>query len=127
MKLDKEIRESIEIDGVSYKFMPSNFIAAKGHAAKLLSLLKGAINYKDEDFDIDIGEILSNIGSKETEATELFILNHVEVQEDGENFLIKDTSSINKHFGKHPSHYIQVIFEGAKYHFLPISPPGLWS
>ena len=123
--MDKEIREIITLDDVTYKFRVAPFMSAKNHAFKLLRILKGSITLQGEDFSVDVGEVLANIGMKETQEAEAFVLTYTEVEVNGETVLLKGSANIEKHFGEYRSHYVQVIFEGGKHHFLPFLPDGL--
>ncbi|PVZ86705.1 hypothetical protein C9426_14915 [Serratia sp. S1B] len=115
-------------DNITYEYRQANFIEAKNQAMKLLGLLKGCISMQDSKVDVDIGGIVSNIGSPEMQSLEQFILKYLTVtDESGTAILLKNADVFNQHFNAHRSHYIPLIIEGAKFHFADFLPDGVAS
>ncbi|KLU15076.1 MULTISPECIES: phage tail assembly chaperone [Xenorhabdus] len=116
------------IDNITYEHRQSNFVEAKNHAFKLVSLLKGCIKTDGDNVDIDIGAIASNIGSPEMQGVEQFVLKYVTVtDESGAAILLQKPDTFNAHFNAHRSHYFQLIFDGVKFHFADFLPAGVAS
>ncbi|MDY7522453.1 putative phage tail assembly chaperone [Photorhabdus sp. P32] len=116
------------IDNINYEHRLSNFIEAKNHALKLVGLLKGCIRLDGDKVDIDIGAIVSNIGSPEMQGIEQFILKYVTVTDaDGNTVLLQKPDVFNQHFNTYRSHYFQLIIDGVKFHFADFLPGGVAS
>ncbi|MDE9565899.1 hypothetical protein KKI93_18010 [Xenorhabdus bovienii] len=122
------------IDNVTYEHRQANFMDAKNHAMKLIGLLKGCIKTTGMSetgqplVDVDIGAIVSNIGSPEMAGVEQFILKYVTVtDESGEIILLQKPDTANSHWNAHRSHYFQVIYDGVRFHFADFLPAGVAS
>lgn len=126
-----EIKQDIlTIDDVNYYFAEADVFKAKAHAELLLSLAKGAVkigsNGGGEGFDVNIdpAEILSNITTPEAQKIQDFIFSTVKVVKDGGGVLFDSKTNQGLHLGKHRSHIYQILFFGAKFHFLDFLPSG---
>lgn len=125
--------ETKVIGKCSYNFRKANFMEARTEAFKLTALLKGCFKaVKDVDgkekSDFDIGQLLSNLNSKEMADVELFISKNATVtDENGEKFLLMNQAEANKFFNDHRDEYFQFLFEGLKFHFLGFLPSGIAS
>lgn len=118
----------MELNGITYEHRNANFIMAKNVGMKLLQLLKGNISMEGQSVNIDIGGALANIGSPEFAEVEKFVLKFVTVTgEDGAVIHIEQPDVFNAHFNEHRSHYLQVVFDGLKFHFSDFLPAGLAS
>lgn len=116
------------LDNITYTHRLSNFIEAKNQALKLAGLLKNGLKMQDGNMDIDIGAILTNLGSPEMRSIEEFVLKHLSViDENGEPVLIQDAAKFNTHFNRHRAHYFQMMFDGLKFHFADFLPAGVAS
>ncbi|AWK42596.1 hypothetical protein LGZ99_21745 [Photorhabdus temperata] len=116
------------IDNINYEHRLSNFIEAKNHALKLVGLLKGCIKLAGDKVDIDVGAIVSNVGSQEMQGIEQFILKYVTViGADGNTVLLQKPDTFNQHFNTYRSHYFQLIIDGLKFHFADFLPGGVAS
>ncbi|WP_445496682.1 phage tail assembly chaperone [Photorhabdus sp. SF281] len=116
------------IDNISYEHRLSNFIEAKNHALKLVGLLKGCIRLDGDKVDIDVGAIVSNVGSPEMQGIEQFILKYVTVTgADGNTVLLQKPDVFNQHFNTYRAHYFQLIIDGLKFHFADFLPGGVAS
>ncbi|MDF7679105.1 putative phage tail assembly chaperone [Enterobacteriaceae bacterium ESL0689] len=115
-------------DDVIYEHRQANFIEAKNQAMKLLALLKGCISMQDSKVEIDIGGIVSNIGSAEMQGVEAFIIKYVTVRDENDQpVTLNRTDVFNRHFNAHRSHYIPLIIEGIMFHFADFLPDGVAS
>lgn len=117
----------MDIDNINYSHRLSNFIEAKEHALKLVGLLKGSLKVVDGDVNVDVGSILSNIGSPEMQVIEKFIMKYMTVSENGNEIRLATDIDINNHFNKYRSHYFKIIIDGALFHFKDFLPDGLVS
>ncbi|CAQ85194.1 MULTISPECIES: phage tail assembly chaperone [Photorhabdus] len=113
------------IDNINYEHRLSNFIEAKNHALKLVGFLKGCIKLNGDHVDIDVGAIVSNVGSQEMQGIEQFILKYVTVTDaDGNTVLLQKSDDFNRHFNTYRAHYFQLIIDGLKFHFADFLPNG---
>lgn len=122
---------TLEIDDVTYHFAEADVFKAKGFAEMLMSLARGAIKVKGNveggkgfDVNIDPAEILANIMTLEAQKIQDFILSTVMVTKDGQGVKFSSRSDQSIHLNSHRSHIYQIIFFGAKYHFLGFLPTG---
>lgn len=115
-------------NGITYEHRQANFVEAKNQAMKLLGLLRGCISMQDSKIEIDIGGIVSNIGSVEMQGIESFIIKYVTVRDENDQpVILSRTDVFNSHFNAHRSHYIPLIIEGAQFHFADFLPDGVAS
>lgn len=78
-----------------------------------------------EDVNIDVGQIIANIGSPAFSGVESFILKYASViNAEGGEILLRNVSQAETHFNANRGDYAQLIFEGLKYHFLDFLPAG---
>lgn len=124
-------QEILTIDNVEYHFSEADVFKAKRNAELLMSLAKGAVKMGASDggkggFDVNIdpAEILSNITTPEAEKIQEFIWSTVKVVKNGEGVLFDSKDNRGIHLGRHRSHIYQIIFFGAKFHFLDFFPTG---
>lgn len=124
-------QEILTIGDVEYHFSEADVFKAKRNAELLMSLAKGAVKIgasgdgaKGFDVSIDPAEILSNITTPEAEKIQEFIWSTVKVVKGGEGVLFDSQANRSIHLGKHRSHIYQIIFFGAKFHFLDFLPTG---
>lgn len=118
----------VVINGTKYTLRSANFFETKTQFQNLLSLAKEAITLKDNQVDIDIGQLLSNVGSDAFNGVENFILKYASVtNEDNRELLFKNRPDAEAHFNKHRGDYVELIFAGLKYHFLDFLPAGITS
>ena len=122
---------NLEIDEVTYHFAEADVFKAKTHAEMLMSLARGAIKVKGGadggkgfDVNIDPAEILANITTPEAQKIQEFIWSTIMVTKDGQGVKFSSQSDRSAHLNKHRSHIYQIIFFGAKYHFLDFLPTG---
>lgn len=119
---------NLEINGRTYTLRPANFFETKTHFTKLLGITKEAIKMQGENVDIDIGQLLANVGSPEFSGVESFILAYASVTDtEGKELLLKNRSEAETHFNAHRNDYATLIIEGLKYHFLDFLPATLMS
>lgn len=113
------------INSNRYVLRSANFFETKTQLQSLLSLAKDAINMQGENVDIDVGQIIANVGSPAFSGVENFILKYASViNAEGGEILLKNLSGAEAHFNANRSDYAQLIFEGLKYHFLDFLPAG---
>ena len=78
-----------------------------------------------EDVNIDVGQIIANIGSAAFSGVENFILKYTSViNAEGGEILLRNVSQAETHFNANRGDYAQLILEGLKYHFLDFLPAG---
>lgn len=118
---------NLNINGREYSLRQANFFETKQNFTKLLSLAKQSASMQGSQINIDIGQLISNIGSSEFESVENFILVYSSVISDGKEILFKNRAEAQMHFNKHRSDYIPLIIEGLKYHFLDLLPGSVKS
>ena len=116
------------INSNKYVLRSANFFETKAQLQSLLSLAKDAINMQGENVDIDVGQIIANVGSPAFSGVENFILKYASaINAEGGEILLKNLSQAEAHFNANRSDYAQLIFEGLKYHFLDFLPAGVKS
>lgn len=114
----------MNLDGIEYSFTQANFIKTKNNAFKLLGILDGCF----KGTDIDIGKVLSNIGTDKTREVEEFVLSTLTAKdENGKVIELHQNNEFNAHFNKYRKHYFNVLIEGVKFHFLDFLPNGIAS
>lgn len=114
--------ETFNINGVDYEMRKAGFMKTKTLATKLLTLLNGALNFdKEMQIDINIGAIAQNLNSPEMAEIEKFVMDQTIVAGFGK---LSDSGKLDEHFEEHPDNYFLVLFEGVKFHFLPLLPVG---
>ncbi|MBR8464279.1 hypothetical protein KDD93_06855 [Campylobacter sp. faydin G-24] len=119
---------NLDINGLNYTLRQANFFETKGQFSKLLSIAKEAVKMQGANLDVDIGQIIANIGSETFNGVESFVLKYASVtDESGREILFKNRAEAQTHFNKHRSHYIPLMIEGLKYHFLDLLPDTLKS
>ena len=64
------------INSNKYVLRSANFFETKAQLQNLLSLAKDAIRMQGENVDIDVGQIIANVGSPAFSGVENFILKH---------------------------------------------------
>lgn len=115
----------IMINSNRYILRSANFFETKTQLQGLLNLAKDAIKMQDNNIDIDIGQLLANIGNTAFLSVENFILKYASViNSENKEILLKNVSEAETHFNENRSDYAQLIFEGLKYHFLDFLPVG---
>ena len=113
------------INSNKYVLRSANFFETKTQLQSLLGLAKDAIKMQGEDVNIDVGQIIANIGSPTFNGVESFILKYASaVNAEGGEILLKNVSQAETHFNANRGDYAQLIFEGLKYHFLDFLPAG---
>lgn len=118
----------MKLDDIEYTFRQANFIEAKKQAFKLVGLAKGCFEQDNGETRFDIGQLLSNLGSQDMESVEKFVITYTEAKDiEGNPILLNKVDVFNTHFNKYRDHYLQVIFEGVKFHFLDFIPSGIAS
>ena len=111
-----------------YVLRSANFFETKTQLQSLLGLAKDAIKMQGEDVNIDVGQIIANIGSPAFSGVENFILKYASaINAEGGEILLKNVSQAETHFNANRGDYAQLIFEGLKYHFLDFLPAGVKS
>nr|DAV06618.1 MAG TPA: tail assembly chaperone protein [Caudoviricetes sp.] len=113
------------INSNKYVLRSANFFETKAQLQNLLSLAKDAIRMQGENVDIDVGQIIANVGSPAFSGVENFILKYAStINSEGGEILLKNLSGAEAHFNTNRGDYAQLIFEGLKYHFLDFLPAG---
>ena len=113
------------INSNKYVLRSANFFETKTQLQSLLGLAKDAIKMQDEDVNIDVGQIITNIGSPAFRGVENFILNYTSaINAEGGEILLRNVNQAETHFNANRGDYAQLIFEGLKYHFLDFLPAG---
>nr|DAI27509.1 MAG TPA: tail assembly chaperone protein [Caudoviricetes sp.] len=116
------------INSNKYVLRSANFFETKTQLQSLLGLAKDAIKMQGEDVNIDVGQIIANIGSPAFSGVENFILKYASaINAEGGEILLKNVSQAETHFNANRGDYAQLIFEGLKYHFLDFLPAGVKS
>nr|DAU89782.1 MAG TPA: tail assembly chaperone protein [Caudoviricetes sp.] len=111
-----------------YIFRVAPFIETKNQATSLLALAKDSVKMVGDNLDVDIGQIIANIGNPSFQSVENFVLKYAGVvNENGKELLFKNVADMETHFNKNRSDYVSVIFEGLKFHFFDFFPDGLKS
>ncbi|MGG7074328.1 putative phage tail assembly chaperone [Campylobacter sp. 9BO] len=114
--------------GLNYTLRQANFFETKGHFTAILGLAKNALKFNGDTADIDIGQLIANIGTAEFSGVENFILAYASVfDNEGKEQLLKSRSTAESHFNANRGDYIPLIIEGLKYHFLEFLPDTLKS
>lgn len=115
----------IMINENKYVLRSANFFETKTQLQNLLGLAKDAIKMQGEDVNIDVGQIIANIGSAAFSGVENFILKYASViNTEGGEILLRNVSQAETHFNANRGDYAQLILEGLKYHFLDFLPAG---
>ena len=79
-----------------------------------------------EDVNIDVGQIIANIGSAAFSGVENFILKYASViNAEGGEILLRNVSQAETHFNANRGDYAQLILEGLKYHYAQLILEGL--
>lgn len=113
------------INSNKYVLRSANFFETKTQLQSLLGLAKDAIKMQGEDVNIDVGQIIANIGSPTFSGVESFILKYASVANaEGGEILLRNVSQAETHFNANRGDYAQLILEGLKYHFLDFLPAG---
>ncbi|WP_249932563.1 phage tail assembly chaperone [Campylobacter mucosalis] len=111
------------INGRNYSLRPANFFETKQHFTSLLSVAKKAVSMQENTLNIDIGQLVANVGGAEFSGVENFILAYASVFDDeGKERLLKSRAEAEMHFNANRNDYIPLIIEGLKYHFLDFLP-----
>lgn len=126
-----EKQNTLELDDVVYHFAEADVFKAKEHADKLLSLARGAFKISGKadqsagfEFNVDPAEVLANINTPEAIQIQEFIWSTVNVVRNGEGVKFSSKADRSMHLGQYRSHLYQILFFGAKFHFLDFVPTG---
>lgn len=89
-----------------YVLRSANFFETKTQLQSLLGLAKDAIKMQGEDVNIDVGQIIANIGSPAFSGVESFILKYASViNAEGGEILLRNVSQAETHFNANRGDY----------------------